>query len=447
MGTEPIGGLIVKMSLPMMISMLVLALYNVVDSIFVSRISENALTAVSLAFPFQMLIVAVGVGTGVGVNSLVARRLGEKDQAAADRAAANGQFLALISAAVFTVIFALFSRPLLAIFTPDADILDKAVSYLTICGSFCIFGILQVMNEKTLQGTGTMLQPMIVQLAGAVFNIVFDPVLIFGLWGFPKLGVAGAAIATVGGQFVGLLLSVYFLFFRCKLITVRLKGFRPHRRTINEIYQVGLPSAIMQAIGSVCTFGMNKILIAFSPTAVSVLGVYFKLQSFVFMPVFGLNSGIMPIMGYNYGAKHKARLVRTFNIGMISAVCIMAVGMAVFQLLTPELLLLFDASENMLAMGVPALRTVSLCFPFAAFCIISGALFGALGDGVYSLVVSVCRQLLVILPVAYLFASLFGLSAVWYSYVVAEAISVTVSALYVRRIFKKRINPLGEQTA
>ncbi|MEG1548030.1 MAG: MATE family efflux transporter [Clostridia bacterium] len=442
MGTQPISKLIISMSLPMMASMLMLALYNVVDSIFVSRISEDALTAVSLVFPFQMLVIAVAVGTGIGVSSLVARRLGEKDQTGANDAAANGQFLALLSSLVFMVIFGFFSRPLMELFVDKASILDYATSYLFICGTFSIFCIFQVMNEKTLQGTGNTVYPMIIQFVGAIINIIFDPILIFGLLGFPALGVAGAAIATVGGQFVGMLLSVYFVYSRNKLLHITLKGFRPHGGTIKQIYAVGLPSIIMQAIGSICTFGMNKILILFTPTAVSVLGVYFKLQSFVFMPVFGLNSGTMPIIGYNFGAKNKQRLLHAFKLGALYALIIMVVGMAVFEIFAPQLLAMFDASESMLSIGIPALRIISLCFPSAALCIMAGTFFSAIGDGVYSLIVSVCRQLIVILPLAYILAMAYGLTAVWYAYPLAEFASLAISALLLVRSFRRRIIPL-----
>ena len=284
MGVEPIPSLLIKMSLPMMASMLIMALYNVVDSIFVSRISENALTAVSLVYPFQMLVISVAVGTGVGVNSLIARRLGEKRQADADTAAATGQFLALVSALVFMTVYALFPRQLLSAFADDAEILSLATTYLRICGGLCGFVMLATMAEKTIQATGDTIRPMLIQLAGAIFNIEFDPIFIFGYFGLPAMGVAGAALATVGGQAVSMLLGFFFLFRRRNLVTIRLRGFRPQWSFIADSYRVGLPSIVMQAIGSVTTFALNKILYLFTPTAVSVLGVYFKLQSFIFMP-------------------------------------------------------------------------------------------------------------------------------------------------------------------
>ena len=354
MGVEPIRSLVLKMSFPMMVSMLMQAMYNIVDSIFVSRISENALTAVSLVFPYQMLIVAVAVGTGVGVNSLVARRLGEKRQEDANRAAAHGEFLSLLSGAAFGLLFALFTPQLIAVFNPDAEIYDYACTYLYYVGVPCIFLIFQCMFEKVLQATGDTFHAMLSQLTGAIFNIVFDPILIFGLLGFPKLGVAGAAIATVLGQLLGMLVGMYYLHKDNGLIQVKLRGFRPQRQFISEIYRVGLPSIVMQAIGSVTNFGMNKILIAFTPTAVSVLGVYFKLQSFVFMPVFGLNSGTMPIMSYNYGARNRKRVEEALRCGCLYAVAIMSVGTVLFQIFAEQFLLLFDASAFMLEIGVPA---------------------------------------------------------------------------------------------
>ena len=433
MGVEPIRSLVLKMSFPMMVSMLMQAMYNIVDSIFVSRISENALTAVSLVFPYQMLIVAVAVGTGVGVNSLVARRLGEKRQEDANRAAAHGEFLSLLSGAAFGLLFALFTPQLIAVFNPDAEIYDYACTYLYYVGVPCIFLIFQCMFEKVLQATGDTFHAMLSQLTGAIFNIVFDPILIFGLLGFPKLGVAGAAIATVLGQLLGMLVGMYYLHKDNGLIQVKIRGFRPQRQFISEIYRVGLPSIVMQAIGSVTNFGMNKILIAFTPTAVSVLGVYFKLQSFVFMPVFGLNSGTMPIMSYNYGARNRKRVEEALRCGCLYAVAIMSVGTVLFQIFAEQFLLLFDASAFMLEIGVPALRIISWCFPVAAVSIMFSTLFQAIGNGKLSLFVSACRQLAVILPVAYFLSQAFGLKATWWAYPIAEAISMAVSAVLLVR--------------
>lgn len=442
MGVEPIRSLVLKMSFPMMVSMLMQAMYNIVDSIFVSRISENALTAVSLVFPYQMLIVAVAVGTGVGVNSLVARRLGEKRQEDANRAAAHGEFLSLLSGAAFGLLFALFTPQLIAVFNPDAEIYDYACTYLYYVGVPCIFLIFQCMFEKVLQATGDTFHAMLSQLTGAIFNIVFDPILIFGLLGFPKLGVAGAAIATVLGQLLGMLVGMYYLHKDNGLIQVKIRGFRPQRQFISEIYRVGLPSIVMQAIGSVTNFGMNKILIAFTPTAVSVLGVYFKLQSFVFMPVFGLNSGTMPIMSYNYGARNRKRVEEALRCGCLYAVAIMSVGTVLFQIFAEQFLLLFDASAFMLEIGVPALRIISWCFPVAAVSIMFSTLFQAIGNGKLSLFVSACRQLAVILPVAYFLSQAFGLKATWWAYPIAEAISMVVCGIFLVRTLRTQIATL-----
>ena len=443
MGVQPIPSLLIKMSLPMMASMLVMALYNIVDSIFVSRISENALTAVSLVYPFQMLFISVAVGTGVGVNSLIARRLGERRQADADTAASTGQFLALVSALVFMFVYAVFPQQLLASFADDAEILDLATTYLRLCGGLCGFAIFATMAEKTIQATGDTIRPMLIQLAGAIFNIVFDPILIFGYFGFPAMGVAGAAIATVGGQAVSMVLGFVFLFRKGNLVTIRLKGFRPQWSVVADSYRVGLPSIVMQAIGSVTTFALNKILYLFTPTAVSVLGVYFKLQSFVFMPVFGLNSGAMPIMGYKFGARNKKRLMQALKCGALYALAIMTVGLLVFQLFPDVLLALFDASDHMMQIGVRALRTISFCFPFAAIGIMLSTLFQAVGQGVNSMIMSLCRQIIVLIPAAYFLAMEWGLDAVWYAFLIAEGVSLFVCITLLRRTYTRYIEPLG----
>lgn len=442
MGTAPVPSLLIKMALPMMVSMLMLAVYNIVDSIFVSRISENALTAVSLVYPFQMLFNSVAVGTAVGVNSLIARRLGEKRQQAADEAATTGQFLALVSGLVFMAAYGLFPRQLMSLFADDPEILDHATTYLRLCGGLCGFVFMAVMSEKILQATGSTVRSMMVQIVGAVFNIVFDPILIFGLCGFPKMGVAGAAIATVGGQVASMILGFVYMRRKDNLVSLKVKGFKPKAAVIGDIYKVGLPSIVMQAIGSVTTFALNKILYLFTPTAVSVLGVYFKLQSFVFMPVFGLNSGAMPIMGYNYGARNKARLMQALKCGVIYAFTIMIIGLAIFQIFPKQLLMMFDASEHMLEIGVPALRTISICFPFAAVGIMLGCLFQAVGQGVYSMFNSLCRQIFAIIPLAYLLAMTVGLKAVWAAFPLAEIVALTVCGILLRRTYIRFIKPL-----
>ena len=443
MGTMPVPKLLITMSLPMMISMLVQALYNIVDSMFVAQLSEDALTAVSLAFPIQTLMIAVASGTGVGINALLSRNLGEKNFEGADSAAKNGLFLGIASCIVFAVVGLLGSHFFFALQTDNQTIVKYGTEYLTII-TLCSAGIfLQITFERLMQSTGKTIYNMITQGTGAIINIILDPIMIFGLFGFPRMEVAGAALATITGQVVAVAMSFYFNAIRNKEINISLKGFRPHAKTIAIIYEVGVPSIIMQAIGSVMTFGMNKILLMFSSTAAAVFGVYFKLQSFIFMPVFGLNNGMIPIIAYNYGARNKKRITQAAKLSVLIAVTIMIIGLIIFQTCSGFLLKnLFDASENMLSIGVPALRIISLSFLFAGYCIIVGSVFQALGNGVYSLIVSVARQLLVILPVAYLFARFFGLSMVWWSIPIAEIVSVILSTLLLRRIYRLKVKPL-----
>lgn len=436
MGTMPVNRLLVTMSLPMVISMLVQAMYNIVDSIFVSMISQSALTAVSMAFPVQNLIIAVSAGTCVGVNALLSRSLGEHNQKNADSAAANGVFLAFLGFVAFAL-FGLFgSRLFFESQTDNQEIIRLGTQYLQICCIFSmgIFG--EMMFERILQSTGRTIYSMITQGTGAIINIILDPILIFGLIGFPRMGIQGAAAATVFGQIVAMLLALMFNATKNHDVTIRFKGFTPNGRTIRLIYAVGVPSIIMQSIGSVMTFGMNKILIAFSETAVAVFGVYFKLQSFIFMPVFGLNNGMVPIVAYNYGAKKPDRVKKTIKLAIFSAVAIMAVGLAAFELAPGALLSLFDASENMLAIGTPALRIIALSFVLAGFCIISMSVCQAIGNPIYSLVVSVCRQLVVLLPVAWLLSQTGNLTLVWLAFPIAELMSLTLSAIFLRKTLR-----------
>lgn len=442
MGTMPINKLLISMSLPMIISMLVQALYNVVDSIFVSRISENALTAVSLAFPVQNFMIAVGVGTGVGINALLSRSLGEKKFEEANRVANNGIFLAVLSYFLFFIIGILFSKSFFQWQTDIKEIVDGGYTYLIICTT-CSFGLYgQLVFEKLMQSTGKTLYSMMSQLTGAIINIILDPILIFGLFGFPKMGIAGAAIATVIGQISGMSLGIYLNSTKNKEIQVKIKGFRPNLKTIKDIYSVGIPSIIMSSIGSVMTFGVNKILLVFTSTATAVFGVYFKLQSFIFMPVFGINNGMVPIISYNYGAKHKDRLMETVKISIIYAIAIMIIGLGVFQIFTKELLALFSASEEMISIGIPALRIISISFLFAGYCIVVGSMFQALGNGVMSLIVSIGRQLVVLLPVAYLLSKTNNLNIVWWAFPIAELASVFLSIIGFKYVYKKEILPL-----
>jgi putative MATE family efflux protein len=446
MGVMPVNRLLLNMSLPMMVSMLVQALYNIVDSIFVAKLSENALTAVSLAFPIQTLLIALGTGTGVGVNSLLSKQLGEKDLKQVSKTAMNGIFLAVLSYIAFVIVGIVGVRPFYAsqVKGADPEILTLGVQYLTIV-CVCSFGLYaQLIFEKLLQSTGKTLYSMITQAVGAVTNIILDPILIFGLLGMPKMGVAGAAIATVIGQIVGGTLGLIFNIRVNKEITLSVKGFRPDAGTIGNIYKVGVPSIIMQAIGSVMTYGMNQILITFSSTATAVFGVYFKLQSFFFMPVFGLNNGLIPIVAFNYGAGKRSRVIKAIKCSLVYAFTLLLVGFIVFETIPGVLLGMFEASEEMLAIGVPALRIIGFHFLIAWFCIIAGSVFQALGNGVYSLVVSVARQLVVLLPAAFILARLGGLHAVWWAFPIAELMSFCASTLFMIMINRKVISTIPD---
>ena len=442
MGVMPVPKLLITMSLPMIISMLVQALYNVVDSVFVAQINEEALTAVSLAFPVQNLMIAIAAGTGVGINALLSRNLGEKNLEGANAAAKNGIFLGMISYIVMAVIGLAGSHFFFTVQTKDPLIVRYGTQYMLIITVVSVGIFMQITFERLLQSTGKTIYNMITQGTGAIINIVLDPILIFGMFGLPRMEVAGAALATVIGQLVAVCMSLYF---NCKKNTeldLNMRTFRPNKTIIATIYKVGVPSIIMQSIGSVMVFVMNKILLIFSSTAAAVFGVYFKLQSFIFMPIFGLNNGMIPIIAYNYGAKNRERIMATIKMSVLIAVGIMLVGLVVFQIFPVQLLEIFDASENMLGIGVPALRIISLSFIFAGYIIIIISVFQALGNGVYSLVVSVIRQLFVILPVAYLFARVFGLSRVWWAIPIAEIVAVTVTTLLFRRIIRLKIKPL-----
>lgn len=442
MGTMPINKLLISMSLPMVISMLVQAMYNIIDSVFVAQIGEEALTAVSMAFPIQNLMIAVSAGTCVGVNALLSRSLGEGRREQADDSAANGVFLAFLSYAAFAL-FGLFgARTFFTMQTSNQNIIEYGTQYLNICCLFSFGIFLEMMYERILQSTGRTFYCMITQGTGAIINIILDPILIFGLLGAPKMGIAGAAAATVIGQIVAMLLAIFINSAKNKDVTVRLKGFRPNGRIIRIIYEVGIPSIIMQSIASVMTFGMNKILLLYSETAVSVFGIYFKLQSFIFMPVFGLNNGMIPIIAYNYGARNQKRILETIKLSICIAVGIMLIGLVIFQAFPAQLLLLFNASEHMLEIGVPALRTISYSFLFAGFCIIVSSMFQALGNGLYSLIISVARQLICILPLAFVFSKLFGLQALWYSFPLSELMAVTLCCLLFKRIYDKKIKLL-----
>lgn len=443
MGTMPMTKLIFSMSLPAMFSMLVQALYNIVDSIFVSFIGEDALTAVSLVYPMQMLIISFAVGTGVGVNSLISRRLGEKKYDEASHAANHGIVLAFITWVVFALIGLFFTKPFIASMAKGAEnvsqnIINWGNDYMWIVMVFSFGVFIEVNIEKSIQATGNMLYPMIFQLIGAVINLIFDPIFIFGAGFIPPMGVAGAAIATVMGQIVSMFYAIYIAHKKDFHVKFSLKNFKFRAKTIKDIYIVGIPSIVMQSIASVLITLLNKILIVLTPTAVTVLGVYYKLQSFVFMPVFGLTQGVMPIMGYNYGARNRKRLVDAVKKGTVIAAVIMALGTAVFSLFPKQLLLIFNAKPDMLEIGIPALRIISLNFVPAAIGIIFGTFFQATGKGVYSLTVSFLRQIVLILPVAK-FLSGFGVTNVWFAFPIAESVSLVFCIFMYIKVYKKQI--------
>ena len=446
MGIMPIGKLVFNMSLPIMVSMMVQALYNIVDSIFVAKLSENALTAVSLAFPLQTLLIAVATGTGVGMNALLSKSLGEKDFKKANKTATNAAFIYAVSYIIFLILGFTVVKPFYRsqVGSADAEIMTMGVDYLSTVMIFS-FGIFtQVFFERLLTSTGRTIFSMTSQLSGAVTNIILDPILIFGMFGAPKMGVTGAAVATVIGQCVaGLVAGTCNHKFNHE-VRFQFKGFKPDFKIIGTIYAVGIPSIIMQSIGSVMTYCMNRILIEFSSTATAVFGVYFKLQSFFFMPVFGLNNGITPIIAYNYGARQRKRMVKTIKVSLATAFCLTFIGFVLFESIPQALLGLFNASDDMLKIGVPALRTIGVHYLIAWFCIIAGTVFQALGKAVFSMVVSIMRQLVVLVPAAYLLAKFGGLHMVWWSFPIAEVMSFIVSLTFLIKIWNDIIKDIPE---
>lgn len=437
MGTMPENKLLLSMAVPMMISMLVQALYNIVDSIFVSRICEDALTAVSMAFPWQNIVIAIAVGFGVGINALLSRALGQKNAERVNQVAVNGLLLAGLSYLLVLVAGLIGIRAYMRTQTDIETIVNYGITYLNIC-ILCSFGVfVEITFERFLQATGRTVYSMITQLTGAITNIVLDPILIFGLLGFPKLGIAGAAWATVIGQCVGAVVAVMLNHFKNPEVHLRLRHIRPNGRLMGEITAISIPSIIMSCISSLTCFVMNMILIAYSSTAVAVFGVYFKLQSFVFMPVFGLNNGMVPIIAYNYGAQKPERIHKTIRLGMVYAVAIMVVGLLVFQLIPKELLLMFDASDAMLEIGAPALRIMSLAFVFAGIGIVSGSSCQAFGYSVYSMLISIARQIVVLIPAAYLLSLTGVLRSIWFAFPIAEIFSLILSLFFLRTTLKK----------
>ncbi len=445
MGTMPINRLLLSMSLPMVAAMLVQALYNIVDSMFVAQLSENALTAVSLAFPVQNLMIAVSTGTGVGMNALISRAWGEGNRERANLIANNGVYLAIFSTIAFALLAFFGSELFFRMQTDDLDIIQQGTIYIQVCSclSFGIF--LQIAFDRILQATGRTFYTMLTQGLGAILNIILDPILIFGLFGLPRMGIAGAALATVLGQMAAAALSLWYNKKKNDDIVISPKKYGLSSMAIKKIYAIGIPSICMASIGSIMTFGMNKILISFTSTATAVFGVYFKLQSFIFMPVFGLNNGMVPIVAYNYGARNPERIMRTIKLSMLYATAIMALGFLAFQFFSPQLLRIFNASEQMLEIGTVALRTISFSFLFAGFNIISTSFYQALGHGFLSLAGAVLRQLVVLLPVAILMAKIQGLSAVWLAFPAAEISTLVFNIFFVRYIYRKELRTMPKK--
>ncbi len=444
MGTMPVNRLLITMALPMMISMLVQALYNVVDSIFVSRISEDALTAVSMAFPMQNLLIGLASGIAVGMNALLSKNLGEKRFKAANSMAMHGVFLAVCSYLLFLLLGLTISRVFFVMQGASDVITDYGHDYLSIILCLSLGCYIEIIYERLLQSTGKTIYTMFTQGLGAIINIIMDPILIFGIGIFPEMGIRGAAAATVLGQIVAAILAVILNARFNTEIHLNFRAFRPDWKSIGSILYIGIPSVIMVAIGSVMTFSVNKILVVFSSTAVAVFGVYFKLQSFAFMPVFGMNNGMVPIVAYNYGAKKPDRIMKTVGLAMIYATCIMVLAFAVAQTMPGTLLALFNASEEMLAIGIPALRTISLSFLFAGVSVICGSFFQALGNGIYSMITSLMRQLVCLVPLAWLFAQTGDVAMVWYAWPIAEVISLLCGLFFFSRVNRNIIKPMRE---
>jgi putative MATE family efflux protein len=438
MGTMPVNKLLISMALPMMISMLVQAMYNIVDSVFVAKISENALTAVTLAFPLQTLLISMGTGLGVGMNAILSRNLGAKNMQGVKKAALNALVLTAIVYIIALLIGLFAVDAFLRSQTDITEIIEYGDQYLRIVCIFSFGFLTQMCFERMLQATGKTIYTMVTQMTGAVINIILDPILIFGLLGAPKLGIRGAAIATVIGQCIAGVMALVINLKKNHEIDFSLKGFIPEWSVIKQILYIGVPSIIMSSIGSVMTFGMNKILLGFTPTAAAVFGVYFKLQSFIFMPVFGLNNGMVPIIAYSYGARRRDRMMKTIKLSVMYALCLMIIGLAVMQIFPKQLLALFSASDDMVRMGVPALRTISLHFVFAAFSIICLSTFQALGYGLLSMSVSIMRQLIFLLPSAYILSLTGNVDNIWFSFLIAEGMAVVTSLMLFRFVVYKR---------
>ncbi|MDR2796865.1 MAG: MATE family efflux transporter [Treponema sp.] len=442
MAVMPVGKLLFSMSLPLMLSMIMEALYNVVDSLFIARLSEKALTALTLAFPVQLLVVSITVGTGVGINALLSRQLGEGNRTGAGNTAMNGVFLAFLTYIVFLLFGLFLVKPYFAWQTGDGEIYRMGVEYLSICMIWSVGSVGQITFQRILQSTGRAGLSMVSQLVGAVFNIIFDPLLIFGLWGFPKMGVTGAAIATVAGQIIAMGIAVFFNIAKNEDVRFHFKTFRPNKKVLGEIYHVGVPAIINQSLNSLMAFGVNFILIKISATAVAAFGIYIRIQNFVFMPAFGVNNGVIAIGAFNYGAKNKRRIDQTIKSGMIIAGSILAIGMVIIQTLTGPILRLFNASPELMEIGSAALRIISLSYLFVALTLIMQGVYQALGNGIYSLIITLMRVVVVLIPALYIFAKIFPLHKVWWAFVLAEFFSTLTGAFLLKRIYREKVSPL-----
>lgn len=444
MAAAPIGSLLFKMSLPLICSMLFEAFYNVVDSFFLSYVSQNALTAVTLAFPVQLLVVSITVGTTVGVNATLSRLLGQKNQDGVNKAAMNSIFLALITYIAF-LLFGLFGvKPYFESQTADKEIQTLGETYLGICMVWSMGASGQITFQKLLQATGRTTLSMASQLIGAIFNIVFDPIFIFGMFGFPKMGVAGAALATVLGQIIALVIAIILNYKYNKEIQFRYKGFRPDGKMIKEIYRIGAPAIVMQALNSVQAFGVNLILMGISTTAVAAFGIYIKIQNFFFMPVFGINNGVIVLTAYNYGAHKKDRIMQTLKYGNLYAEIILCIGIVVFELFAKQIYSAFNASDELLAIGVPALRIICLSFVFVGLTRIWQGFYQGLGNGVYSLILTLSSVVVLLLPVLYLFTKITSLNNVWWAFVIAEAGSALIGFFLLKKIYTERVSKIAD---
>ena len=439
MGTMPINKLIINMSLPLITSMFVQAFYNIVDSLFVARINEDALTAVSMSFPAQNLMISAGVGVGVGITALIARYLGAHDEKGITRVVHNGIFLGILNSILFAL-FGIFLAKFYFEFQKASGIIETyGIQYLSICSIFAFSIIMEITFERMLIASGKTIYTMITQSTGAIINIIFDPIFIFGLFGFPKMGIVGAAVATIFGQTVAMFMALYFNVVKNHEVRISIKKFAVDFKTIVNIYEIGFPSIVMQSAASFMIFQLNNLLASFSTTATAVLGVYFKLQSFVILPVFGLNNSVISIVSYNYGAGKIKRLLKTVKVANIYAFSIMLAGFVLCQILPSQILKIFDASDNMLAIGVPALRIISFSFLIAPFSIVSSGTFQSLGKGTFSLIISLIRQLIVILPLSYLLSRVMGMKGVWIAFPIAEIVAGILTTIYLRKLYKNEI--------